>query len=90
MDNSNRFSKLHFERRAWFLNRRLIAVGLAIMLFAIAWLTVPLNILFFLLLVPVAGVLWAATYGWRQPFSTLLGCLRRIERFLAEVSNDFK
>lgn len=90
MDKSNHYHNLRFERRAWFLNRRLIVVGLAVMLFAIAWLIVPFSILFFLLLVPVAALVWAATYGWRKPFSILLGYLRRTERFLSEVSNDSK
>jgi len=90
MDKSDRYHNLRFERRAWYFNRRLIAVGLAVALFAISWLIVPLNFLFFLLLAPVVGVVWAATYGWRQSFSILLGCLRRIERFFSEVLNDFK
>jgi uncharacterized membrane protein len=90
MDKSDRYRNLRFERRAWFFNRRLIAVGLALALFVISWLIIPQNFLFFLLLTPVVGVVWAATYGWHQPFSTLLGYLRRIERFFSEVSNDFK
>lgn len=90
MDKSNRYSNIRFERQAWFFNRRLIAVGLAVVLFAICWLIVPSNILFFLLLIPIAGVVWVATYSWHQPFAILLGWIRRLERFLSEVSNDHK
>jgi hypothetical protein len=88
MEQSDRYHHLHFERRAWFSNRRLMAVVLALALLTISWLIVPLNILFFLLLGPVAGVVWAATYGWHQAFSIFLGVVRRIGRFLTEVSND--
>jgi hypothetical protein len=90
MNQSNRYRNLRFERRAWFSNHRLITVSLALALFAISWWIIPASFLFFLLLAPVAGVVWAATYGWRQALSILLGCLRKIERFLTEVSNDFK
>jgi hypothetical protein len=90
MDKPESYRNLHFERRVWFTNPRLIAIGLALGLFILSWRIIPVNDLFFVWLLPVAGVVWAATYGWRQAFSTLMGCLRRIERFFSEASNDFK
>jgi hypothetical protein len=80
MDKSNRFSNLRFERQTRFLNSRLVAVGIVLAVFSLAWLIIPLNFLFFLLLLPIAGIAWAASYGWRHALSILLDCLHRLER----------
>ena len=80
MDKSNRFSNLRFERQTRFLNSRLVAVGIILALFSLAWLVIPLNFLFFLLLLPIAGIAWAASYGWRHVLSILLDWLHRLEQ----------
>jgi len=80
MDKSNRFRNLRFERQTWFFNPRLVAVVIALVLLSLAWLTIPLNILFFLLLLPIVAIVWAASYGWRQALSILLDWLHRLEQ----------
>jgi hypothetical protein len=88
MDKSKGFGGLRFSRRSWVFNSRLIVVGLGLALFCIAWLVIPFNFLFFLLILPIAGMVWVASYGWRAALSTLLGCLRRLDRFISEVFDD--
>jgi hypothetical protein len=90
MDKSKDYHGLRFTRPARVLNPRLIIVGLGVALFCLVWLVIPLNFLFFLLILPVAGVVWVASYGWRAALSTLQGWLRRLERFLEEVTHDSK
>jgi hypothetical protein len=80
MDKSNRFRNLRFEPKAWFLNPRLVTVGIILAMFSLGWLIIPLNFLFFLLLLPIAGIVWAASYGWRHALSILLDWLHRLER----------
>jgi hypothetical protein len=81
MDKNNTFRKLRFERQQWFLNPHLLAVVISLVLFSLAWLIIPLNFLFFLLLLPIITVIWAASYGWRQVLSIILDGLHRLERF---------
>lgn len=90
MDKSKDFHNLRFSRPARVLNPRLIVVGLGLALFCLAWLVIPLNFLFFLLILPVAGVFWIASFGWRAALIALQKWLRRLDLFLEEVSHDSK
>ena len=80
MDKLNRFHNLRFERHSWFLNPRLVTIVIILVVFSIAWLIIPPNILFFLLLAPVVLIVWAASFGWRQTLSILLDYLHRLEK----------
>ena len=80
MDKSNRFHNLRFERQAWFLNPRLIAVGIGLVLLSLAWLIIPFNFLFTLIVMPFAVLIWAASYGWRHVLSILLDLIHRLEQ----------
>lgn len=80
MDKSNHFHNLHFERQSWFLNPRLAVIAISLVVFSLAWFIIPSNFLFFLLLLPIAGVVWAASFGWRHALTILVSWLHRLEK----------
>ena len=80
MEKGNIYRGLHFERPTRIRFPRLIAMGLGVIFFSITWLCVPHNVLFWLLLLPVCGSIWVASYGWRQALTILLAWLHRLEQ----------
>jgi hypothetical protein len=80
MNNYGPFENLHFERRPRKINRRFVAITLMVILFTFLWLFVPPDILYWLLLIPIISIVWAASYGWRRALTNLIDQLHRLEQ----------
>jgi len=77
--NGTDFSNLNFNRptrtipgRAFFMGGLLVGVGLA-------WVVLPPGGFFWLALILVLCLGWAASYGWRQSLRDLVSILDRIQ-----------
>ena len=71
---------LRFERQPRPLPHRLIAIGVGIGIFTLLWILIPSSALYWLLLPVVAGLVWIASYGWRQALAVLIALLLRLEQ----------
>lgn len=78
MNNSD-FSNLNFNRpqrtipgRAIWMSGLLIGVGLA-------WNLLPPGVFFWLVLILITCLGWAASYGWRQSLRDLVAILDRLQ-----------
>ena len=79
METMNSYHNLRFAaRRHW--PQRLIPIGLALVLFTLLWRFMAHNILYWLLLLAVALLVWVASYGWRQALATLHNVIHRLEQ----------
>lgn len=74
------FEGLRFNARRPTSLRGLLPIGVGIAMFVLAWQVVPDNILFWLLLVSVAGLTWAASYGGRQVLAVVHDLIHRLEQ----------
>ena len=66
-----RFEDLRIAPKPVTAPRRRIVVGSAIAIFVVLWVVVPHDVLFWLLLALVTGLVWVASYGWRGVLSVL-------------------
>ena len=73
------FDGMSFRRRRQAIPFRLIAVLMCGVLFAAVWWLLPHEVAFWMLLVFVLALSWAATHGWRFPLRTLRSLLNRLE-----------
>ena len=80
MSSFSPYSNLRFERLGRRIPYRLLAVGAAAVLFTLAWWLVPVSGRYWLMLLLVMVLTWAASYGWRQATATLIALLRRLEQ----------
>jgi hypothetical protein len=71
---------LRFERHPRSLPHRLIAIGVSLGVFTLLWTLVPQGALYWLLAPLLAGLVWAASYGWRQALAALIALLHRLQR----------
>lgn len=71
---------LRFERRRRPIPYRAIAIGVGLGIFTLLWRLIPPRTLFWLLLILVAGLVWVASYGWRQALAALITLLVRFEQ----------
>ena len=81
MEENTVYRNLRFERRSWTIPRRSIPVILAVTLFILLRILIPVNALLWLLGFLVGILVWIATYGWRQALACLIGFLHRLEQF---------
>ena len=81
MQPSSPYSNLRFERLGRRIPYRLVAVGAAVVSITVAWWLVPMSGLYWLVLLIVAVLTWAASYGWRGAIRDLQAFLRRLEQF---------
>lgn len=79
MDRTRMYHGLRFERAARAFPRRLIPIGLTIVVFSVLWWLVPPTTLFWLLLLLVVVLTWIASYGWRSAAAALHTLLHRLE-----------
>jgi len=79
MNQPKSYQGLQFERHTPAAFRRLIPIGAALALFTLLWGVVPHSVLYWLLLVVVAALIWMASYGWRQAIAALIALLHRLE-----------
>ena len=71
---------LRFERRPRPRPYRAIAIGVGLGIFTLLWRLIPSRTLYWLLLPTVAGLVWVASYGWRQALAILITLLIRFEQ----------
>lgn len=77
--NQSDFSNLRFDRPQQRIPNRLVWVGSLMAGFSLAWIILPHNALFWLILILVGALGWAASYGWRQAVRVLTGWLNQIQ-----------
>ena len=75
------YSNLNFERQPRTFPRRTISIGITIVVFSLLWFFAPRDVLFWLLLISLAALVWIGSYGWRMALAALIGFLRRLENF---------
>ncbi len=80
MDWTETNPSLRFERRPRPLPYRLISVGVGVGVFTLLWVLIPHDALYWLLLLLLAVLVWAATYGWRQWLAAITRLLNRLEQ----------
>ncbi len=79
--NSNRsYNNLNFQHQPRRGNPKVIATILVIVAFTLFWFVISHNVLYWILLLPLVCLAWAASYGFRQALSDLIKMLQRIER----------
>lgn len=74
------YQGLRFERPNATIMRRLIPIGVGIGFFLLAWEFVPDRVLFWMLLIAIVGLTWAASFGGRQVLGAVHDFIHRIER----------
>ena len=79
MENRNRFSHLHFERRLPRMHPRLVVFLAAVGMYALLWWILPapafLTLLFFI--TPI--LVWTASYSWREALAHIIRYLERLQ-----------
>ncbi len=78
MNNTNPFSNLNFDLHPRKVPIRLMAIGAAFVIFTLLWLIVPQNGLYWLLLLIILCLTWAASFGWRPAVVVLIELLRSL------------
>lgn len=77
--NGNDFSNLNFNRPVRTITGRTIwMLGLPVAV-GLAWAILPPSIFFWLILILVMCLGWAASYGWRQSLRDLVNFLNRLQ-----------
>ena len=66
------FSNLRFKHAERRIPGRLIWMGGLLVAVGLAWVTLPPASFFWLILLLVAALGWAASYGWRQSIQVLV------------------
>ena len=79
MKQSKTFRNLHFEAPKGGIPRRVIVLVVSLGLFVITWWLVPPVALFWLLLMAIAVLTWAASFGWRPAVASIIALLHRLE-----------
>lgn len=80
MNKNDQFKDLHFERRLKNFPLRVAIIGAVVIIFVLTWVLIPHAILFWLLLLPVVGIVWTASYGWRQVLEVVARLIHFLER----------
>jgi hypothetical protein len=78
MDSSNLFSNLNFDLRRRRLPVRLLVIGATFIIYTVIWLIVPQTGLYWLLLLVVLCLTWAASFGWRSAIVGLIEFLQSL------------
>ncbi len=78
--NQTDFSNLNFDRPKRRIPPRVLWMVALLAGFSLTWLTLPDNLSFVIVLVLVAILGWAASYGWRQALHILVGWLDRLNK----------
>ncbi len=73
------FSNLRFNRSQRTIPGRVIWMAGLVVMTGLAWVLLPPGAFFWLALLLVATLGWAASYGWRQPVRVIAAFLDRIQ-----------
>jgi hypothetical protein len=79
MDKRGMYSNLNFNHAPTRRASKIIAVFVNMAIFTFLWLVVPQAFLYWILVIPLACLSWAATYGTRSAISDLIKLLKRLE-----------
>jgi hypothetical protein len=74
------FSNLRFNRPQRTISARVIWMGGLLVGVGLAWVALPPSTFFWLALLLIAALGWAASYGWRHAVRVLAAFLDRIQR----------
>ena len=80
MNSSSRYRSLSFDRRIPAIPPVLATLGVTGAVFTAAWLLLPPQALYWLLLPVMLGLVWLARFGWREGLGALIAFLHRLER----------
>ena len=81
MDTKGNYNNLNFNRQPGRMPPKIFATVTIMAIFTFLWLVIPQSFLYWILLVPIACIAWAATYGYRNALSDLIKVLQKLERF---------
>jgi hypothetical protein len=79
MEKQGTYRNLNFNHSPTRLASKIIAIFSIMAVFTFLWLVIPQAFLYWILVVPLACLSWAATYGIRSAISDLIKLLKRLE-----------
>jgi hypothetical protein len=79
MDKQGMYSNLNFDHPLRRMSPKIIATIVILAIFTFLWLVIPQSFLYWVLIMPMACLSWAATYGFRNAISDLIKVLRTLE-----------
>ena len=79
MDNQAPYVNLNFNQGGRQFPRRIIPVGLGVILFNLLWFYVPRTGQYWLLTIAITVTVWIASYGWHKAVHRLIHFMHRIE-----------
>ena len=79
MDKQGMYSNLNFKLPPRRIPPQIMAALIVMALFTFVWLVIPHAFLYWVLLIPLASLAWAATYGFRNALADLIKVLRKLE-----------
>ena len=77
MDQHNRYDHLHFDKRAGKLSKRTIYLIAVPVGFTILWVVFPASAVYWITLLLVTVLTYAAGFGWQQALDHLIRFLQR-------------
>src|SRR5690606_1560016 len=80
METPHQYRNLSFDRRIPAIRPVLVTLGVTGVVFTVAWLLLPPQALYRLLLPVMLGLVWLARFGWREGLGALIAFLHRLER----------
>lgn len=81
MDKRELFHSLQFDRPIHWPSSRALVVGLGVVVYVLAWGILPTSAAYWLGMLAVAALVWAASYGWRQALVGLIALLEKLLQF---------
>jgi hypothetical protein len=81
MNKPTDYGHLNFQRQPWKIPGRVLATVGVVILLSLLWWILPPVVLYWLLLFPVVGLTWAATYGFREALKDVIKLLQRLANF---------
>jgi hypothetical protein len=79
MDDRQYYSRMDFSPSRPIIRARVIFFVLGGLLFTALWAFVPHGTLYWLLLPLIMGLVWMASYGWRQAIFVIHELIHRLE-----------
>ena len=80
MDVEEIYRVIQFDRPRRTVPRRLIPIGIGLVIFTLLWVFVPPRALYWLLLPLVTVLLWMASYSWRRVLTAIHKLIHRVDQ----------
>jgi hypothetical protein len=74
------YNGIPFDRSPRTVPRRLILIGIILVIFTLLYAFIPDGILYWLLLLPLVILIWMASHGWRQALAALHEFIHGLEQ----------